>query len=168
MRGTLKRLIILAALMTPAWACSHTRSDRASERDEETNAIVVRRFLGLIDRHQLDSLDQVLAPGFQLHLGASSLDRKQTEDMIKMFLAGFPDFRHDVEEVLALGDRVVLRATDRATHTGEFQGIRPTGRAVTFGQIAIYRMAGGKIAEIWEEADVAGLMQQLTSRPSAQ
>jgi predicted ester cyclase len=44
---------------------------------------------------------------------------------------------------------------------GDFQGIAPTGRRISFGQIAIYRMVAGKISEVWEEADILGLMQQL-------
>ena len=55
----------------------------------------------------------------------------------------------------------MLRTTNRATHSGDFQGIAPTRRRISFGQIAIYRMAGGKISEVWEEADLLGLMQQL-------
>ena len=55
----------------------------------------------------------------------------------------------------------MLRTTNRATHSGDFQGIPPTGRSISFGQIAIYRMVDGKISEIWEEADLFGLMQQL-------
>ena len=56
---------------------------------------------------------------------------------------------------------VVLRATNHAYHSGDFQGISPTGRRISFGQIAIYRMVDGKISEVWEEADLLGLMQQL-------
>ena len=51
---------------------------------------------------------------------------------------------------------------NRATHSGgAFQGIAPTGRRISFSQIAIYRMVDGRISNIWEEADLLGLMQQL-------
>ena len=121
----------------------------------------VLRFMQLMDSHEFDSLSDVLAPDLQLHLGGATLDRQQAEDMIRMFYAAFPDFSHNVEDVFQVGEKVVLRATDTATHRGEFQGIAPTGRRVSFGQIAIYRLVDGKIAEVWEEADVLGLMQQL-------
>jgi predicted ester cyclase len=111
----------------------------------------------------LDVLDEVLAPDLRLQLGAAHLDRNQTKEFIRAVYAAFPDYTHTPEEILATGDRVVLRTTNRATHRGDFQGIAPTGRRISFGQIAIYRMADGKIAEIWEEADLFGLMQQLGS-----
>jgi predicted ester cyclase len=125
------------------------------------NKDVVLRFMQLMDSHEFDKFSEVLASDLQLHLGQSHLDFKQTEDMIRMFYRAFPDWEHNVEEVLAVDDKVVLRATDRATHQGDFQEIAATGRRVTLGQIGIYRLVNGKIAEIWEEADVAALMQQI-------
>jgi predicted ester cyclase len=61
---------------------------------------------------------------------------------------------------------VVLNRKEPSSHPfiprlGDFQGIAPTGRRILFGQIAIYRMVDGKIAEVWEEADLLGLLQQL-------
>jgi len=93
--------------------------------DTDRNKETVLRFVRLIDSHDFEVLGEVLAPELQLHLGAGNLDRSQTEDMIRMFYAAFPDFKHVVQEILAVGDRVVLRATDRATHSGVFQGIAP-------------------------------------------
>ena len=57
----------------------------------------------------------------------------------------------------------VLRATIGAIHTGEFYGVNPTGRRVSFTAIVIYRILGGKIAESWGELDFLGLFRQLRS-----
>ena len=40
-------------------------------------------------------------------------------------------------------------------------GIPPTGNKVEYGEIAIIRFAGGKIAEIWVQEDDLWMMQQL-------
>ena len=125
------------------------------------NKEIVLRFMRLMDGHDFDALDEVLAPDLRLQLGAAHLDISQTKDLIRTFYAAFPDYTHTPEEVLSVGDRVVLRTTNHATHTGDFQGIAPTGRRISFSQIAIYRMVDGTISEIWEEADLFGLMQQL-------
>ena len=138
-------------------------TEHPDSADLDRNKEVVLRFMRLMDGvpPDLDVLDEVLAPDLQLQLGASHLDRTQTKDFIRAVYAAFPDYTHTPEETLAVGDRVVLRTTNRATHSGDFQGIAPTGRRISFGQIAIYRIADGKIAEVWEEADLLGLMQQL-------
>lgn len=131
--------------------------------DLRRNKEVVLRFMRLMDRTpcDFDALDEVLAPDLRLQIGAAHLDRDQTKDLIRTFYTAFPDYTHTPEEVLAVGDTVILRTTNRATHSGDFQGIAPTGRRILFGQIAIYRMVDGKISEVWEEADLLGLMQQL-------
>lgn len=135
----------------------------ADTNDPNRNKDVVLRFMRLMDATPRDfaALDAVLAPDLRVQLGAARLDRNQTKELIRTFYAAFPDYTHTPEDVLCVGDRVVLRTTNCATHRGDFQGVAPTGRRISFGQIAIYRMVDGKISEIWEEADLLGLMQQL-------
>ena len=138
-------------------------TERTDAADLNRNKEVVLGFMRLMDGRpsDLDVLDEVLAPDLRLQLGAAHLDRNQTKEFIRAVYAAFPDYTHTPEEILSVGDWVVLRTTNRATHSGDFQGIAATGRHISFGQIAIYRMVDGKIAEIWEEADLLGLMQQL-------
>ena len=142
-------------------------TEHADAADLNRNKEVVLRFMHLMDGTpgDFDVLDEVLAPDLRFQLGAAHLDRNQTKDLVRTFYAAFPDFTHTPEEVLSVGDRVVLRTTNRATHSADFQGIAPTGRRISFGQIAIYRMVDGKISEIWEEADLLSLMQQLGAVP---
>jgi len=138
-------------------------TEHSDTADLNRNKEVVLRFMRLMDGRpsDLDVLDEVLDPDLRLQLGAAHLDRSQTKELIRAFYAAFPDYTHIPEEILSVGDRVVLRTTNRATHSGDFQGIAATGRRISFGQIAIYRMVDAKISEIWEEADLLGLMQQL-------
>jgi predicted ester cyclase len=47
------------------------------------------------------------------------------------------------------------------TQTGPVLDIPATGRSVRVGEIVIFRIAGGKIVEAWEEYDELGLRRQL-------
>jgi len=137
-------------------------TEHTDTADVNRNKEVVLRFMRLMDGHDFDALDEVLAPDLDFQLGAAHFDRGQIKDLIRVFYTAFPDLTHTPEEVLSVGDRIVLRTTNRATHSGgDFQGIVPTGARISFGQIAIYRMVDGKISNIWEEADLLALMQQL-------
>jgi predicted ester cyclase len=60
----------------------------------------------------------------------------------------------------------VSRLVVRGTHQGDFQGIAPTGKQVTIPAIRIYRVADGKMAELWVEFDALGLLQQLGAVPT--
>jgi predicted ester cyclase len=81
---------------------------------------------------------------------------------VVMYRAAFPDLVTSVEDVVAEGDRVVVRGTDRGTHQGEIMGKAATGRVVTTTWIEIFRMESGKAVEGWLEADTKGLLDQLS------
>jgi hypothetical protein len=82
---------------------------------------------------------------------------------------GFPDFSVTNEEVIASGDKVVVRSTARGTHTGTFVGIPPTGKQVAFAAIDIHRVVDGQIAEIWHVEELLSLLIQIgvVTPPSA-
>lgn len=80
---------------------------------------------------------------------------------VRMVTAAFPDHRHEVEEVIGEGDRVVLRCTLTGTHEGPFMGIPPTGRRIEVTEIHIYRLVQGKAVEHRVGRDDLGAMRQL-------
>lgn len=79
----------------------------------------------------------------------------------KMLLGAFPDSNWSIEELIAAGDRVVVRLNYKGTHEGEYQGIAATGNKVEISLIAIFLIENGKVVEIREEYDQLGSMMQL-------
>ena len=63
--------------------------------------------------------------------------------------------------MIAEGDRVMVRWTFHGAHQGEYVGLPPTNKEVTYSGINIFRVAGGKIAEVWDIYDRLWLWQQL-------
>ena len=84
---------------------------------------------------------------------------------IDFFEAAFPRYELVADDMIAEGDKVVVRTTFRAAQNGAFMGMPPSGTAVTMPFIIIYRIANSKIAEHWMVADQLGLMQQLGALP---
>lgn len=132
----------------------------------ERNLQLVLRFCAVIDRQQFDEVEAMLSPDFQLYFSGQQLNKEQTMALIRSVYVSFADFRHDVQETLAADDRVVVRFIDRATHTGEFEGIPASGRKIELGQISIFKVAGDQILEIREEVDMLVLMHQLGALPA--
>ncbi len=66
-----------------------------------------------------------------------------------------------IDEMIAEGDRVVVRWTFKGTHQGEYLGVPPTQKKVTFSGIYIFRIANQRIAEVWTLWDRLGEWQQL-------
>ncbi len=78
----------------------------------------------------------------------------------------FPDLKVTLESVVGDEGLVCGRMLLQGTHEGPFLGVPPTGRPVSFEQMALTRMAGGQIVTTWFETDLAGAMQQLGLMPS--
>jgi predicted ester cyclase len=80
---------------------------------------------------------------------------------VTWYRAAFPHIRDTEEELVAEGDKVVVRWRSRGIHQGEFRGVAPTSRHVTFSGMRLFRIAEGKIAESWVNIDELGLLEQL-------
>ncbi|KGN31436.1 hypothetical protein N802_03475 [Knoellia sinensis KCTC 19936] len=75
----------------------------------------------------------------------------------------FSDQHWEIHDVIAEGDKVVIRCTHSGVHTGEYFGLPASGRRFAYKQMHILRMADGKGAEHWAVRDDATLMRQLTA-----
>lgn len=80
---------------------------------------------------------------------------------IRRYHHAFPDLVLDVEELIVVGDTVVLRATFRGTDTGGYVGRAPTGRVVNEWVVTIMHFDGDKVVGEWIGADKLGLFIQL-------
>src|SRR2546422_6710647 len=107
--------------------------------------------------------DELLADGFVLHFpNMPDLEGAEAfKDLPTAIRTALPDLVETIEELIAEGDYVVERFTERGTHLGEFMGIAPTGKTVSWTAIAIYRLEQGRIAECWVEANLQGLLLQM-------
>ncbi len=98
-------------------------------------------------------------PGRELH------GLEQNRQFIASFRKAFPDGRFTVEDQIAEGDKVAVRYRFTGAQLGDFQGMPPTGKQVSYSGMLIYRVADGKIAEQWTEIDLLGLLRQLGVPP---
>jgi steroid delta-isomerase-like uncharacterized protein len=126
-------------------------------------AEVVRRFIDALDKHDFDTIDDLLSDDLVFHGGSFGeiSGREQFKEFAAPFFVAFPDLRFELHDVIADGDRVAVRFTSTGTHNGEFSGMPPSGTRVSFIEQPQYRVADGKIVEFWWLADIFGLMQQL-------
>jgi steroid delta-isomerase-like uncharacterized protein len=131
----------------------------------ENKAIVLRSESELWSKGNLAVADELYSPDFVCHFVVGpdwkGIDGIKSE--VTNHRTSFPDWQEKVDDIIAEGDRVVIRFTSTGTQRGEFQGLAPTGRKVTIQEVAIFRLAHGKIIEQWGMPDVHGLFAQLTA-----
>ena len=75
--------------------------------------------------------------------------------------AAFPDLHAVATHLVAEGEFVAARLQVSATHSGDFFGIRATGRRIQYEEQVFVRFAGGRIVEHWAVADGLSILQQL-------
>jgi predicted ester cyclase len=144
-------------------------SDTPSGVDIDTNTAnktLARRVLEeIFPANDVNALREVISDDFVNHeapdgtppgLGAITMFMNLLDD-------AFSDQRWEIHDVLAEGDKVVLRCTHAGVHTGDFFGLPATGRRFAYKQIHIIRIRDGKGLEHWAVRDDASLMQQLTA-----
>jgi predicted ester cyclase len=123
----------------------------------EENIALIEEYLDAISGHEkpVSLQDQYIADSDQA-----------LKEHILMFEAGFPLYELIADDIVAQADEVVVRATFRGIHKGEFAGVPATGNEVEIPLIIIYHIEDHKIAEHWMVADALGLMQQIGALPT--
>jgi steroid delta-isomerase-like uncharacterized protein len=109
------------------------------------------------------TIDEIVDPNVLFHapLPLDATGPQALKLVWEVLLRAFPDLQVTVEDVIAEGDKVVCRNTVTGTHQGEYRGLPPTGKAVSYNEIFIFRFADGRIAEIWGVVDVLTQLRQL-------
>jgi len=134
-----------------------------STREEQNKAVARRYFDG-------DHAAEELAPDFKAHLpGAPApVNREEFLQQMSMIATAFSDTRTTIEDQVAEGDKVVTRITWRGIHSGNFQGLPPTGKQIAMTGTIVQRIKDGKIVDHWPQFDLMGMMQQLGALPPPQ
>ncbi|RKR86435.1 steroid delta-isomerase-like uncharacterized protein [Micromonospora pisi] len=131
----------------------------------EANLELMRTTFERFNAGDIDACLDRLTPDFIINLAMLPQPmhgRETWKQGVDVMRAAFPDFHAEIEDMVAMDDRVAMRLTHRGTHRGEFQGIPATGRVVAYQSHEFYRIAGGLIAEEWICSDMATLYQQIS------
>jgi|WetSurMetagenome_2_1015567.scaffolds.fasta_scaffold111281_1 predicted ester cyclase len=161
--------ILLVALLLVASGCQ-SQSEKAELdrfkaifKAQEQNKTIVRDFFVAVDRQDFDKLNALLSEDFTLT--AAGLEKPWTKDDvfkdIKKYYTSFPDWHHEIEGMIAEGDKVAVKLNQNGTQTAQFEEITPTGVKVTKSAFHLVTIVNGKIKEWWGLEDDLGLMLQL-------
>jgi steroid delta-isomerase-like uncharacterized protein len=134
---------------------------------ESPNKAAFRRFEDAVNCHGWDlisqTIDEVFAPDVRMRtpLPIQATGAAAIKEVFATLLRAYPDLRITIEDLIEEEDRVVARNTVTGTHQGNYMGLPPTGRSVTYNEIFILRFVDGRVAETWGVVDVLAQMKQL-------
>lgn len=125
----------------------------------------VRGFFEAVSERRLEDLPRFMAAGVVDHnkiIHGEADEPGAAFEGLRQQLAAFDPLTVQVDELLAEGDKVVARVTQRGVHRGTHPRMpEPTGRAFEVEAIWIFTLADGKISEIRAVSDRLGLFLQL-------
>jgi predicted ester cyclase len=138
------------------------KEGRTMTVEEENKAVVQRFYEEVFNQGREEVLDEIIAPDY-IDYGHEPLgqDRKEQNKISGGGAAIFSNTHYTIDEMLAIGDRVITRWAGKYNHTGDFLGIPASGKPVSLSGISIYRVENGKIQETRNAVNWLGLLQQL-------
>ena len=129
----------------------------------EENKAIVRRAYEAMNSGNLALLGEVVSDSFVDHEELPGIP--PTKEGLLQFFKGiresFSDFRMSLDDMVAEGDKVFIRATMNGTHRSEFMGIPATGKQISVPVGDFVRLENGKVVEHWGVMDSGMMMQQL-------
>jgi steroid delta-isomerase-like uncharacterized protein len=145
-------------------ALAELEAFKAQAELEEQNKALVRQWYEELGKGNIEKGFEVCSPDYRLYYPSNTgtpLTKEQNLEMALQTFQAFPDTVQEIKDIVAVDDKVIVRAVETATHSQEFQGTPPTGKKLEVSLLIIFRFEDGKIVEAWEEFDSLGWMQQL-------
>jgi predicted ester cyclase len=142
-------------------------SANAQDAGARPGAALVERYVAAFNAHDADAFRDVIAENYVQHNGRAGQGLAGTQATFRGYFQTFPDMHLQVDDLIVSGDKVVARLTITATHSHPVQLgpnapiFQPTGKKLSWGDIEIWRVDGGKFAEHWDQSDLAGLARQM-------
>jgi predicted ester cyclase len=162
-RGVGHLIMLLTVFST---GCAPQSSDLTTANKE-----VVRQWFAALDAQDFDALtdlmdEQFVIPTRVIDGAPRAVGRDATFELIRGFYRSFPDYTHDIEELIAEGDRVAAKVVLRGTHLSEYLGVAPTGIQVSYAGTYMMTVIDGVLTEVWSLDDVINVLSQLGMEPA--
>lgn len=129
----------------------------------QENKVAVRRFIDeVFVKGNADAVDKLVTNDFTPHSwGKMPSGIEPLKQAIRHVHAGLSDVSFKIDDVVAEEDKVAMRVTAHARHTGEFMGMPATGKEYTISETHIFHLRDGKVCDHWRDADMWSLMKQI-------
>jgi len=132
--------------------------------EKEANKAIAEVYAHRIwDDKDLSAINELLDQKCIIHSSLGDFHGPESmEKVVQAWLIGFPNLAVKNTAVICDKDLVVLQWQAQGTHQGEFKGIKPTGKLVSYAGVTIYRISQSKISEYWSYLDMQYLLKQIS------
>jgi steroid delta-isomerase-like uncharacterized protein len=136
---------------------------------EQRNKALVNRFGEAVNARDFDAVRQILAADFVRHCQATPdvvvRNSEQFIDYLKADAAVVPDSRQTLQRLVAERDFVAFQVMYEGTQEGQMGPFPPSHRKMRLDVTGMFRIANGKLAELWVTWDNLAALAQLGHFP---
>jgi predicted ester cyclase len=135
---------------------------KQAESIKTTNIELAKKFYRYLDELNFDTLRAICDPSLKIfYESGDPVSLNDMEPFIKSFYGSFPDYKHEIEDIYANDDKVIVRLAYSGTHTKGYMDIKPTGLKFKYKGIQIFQFTNKKAINFWAIEDELGMMTQL-------
>ena len=173
--SSMKKLIcflflIVSAFATSGGELSHIITPRGGTDPESENKLIVQQFYDSFNKNDPRTMNDLLASKYGVQDSTVVFDSsyskydafsKNLSVRVRSLHQALPEFKLQVIEMMAEGNKVLARVQIQGVQRGSFLGIDSTDKPVVIKIFAIFTIEGGKITylnEVWNEL---GVMKQI-------
>ena len=154
-------LVFLTALLVLA-GCVSQQQETMEQKNKDFISAYTEDFW---NTHNIAAFDEYYSADYVVHFAAGDQSREQYKGLCQAYFSAFPDLHITTDLLVAEGDKVTKIWTANSTHKDEFMGIPATENKMVVKGIEVFRIADGKIAELWVSIVNLGMLQQLVVIP---
>ncbi len=128
----------------------------------EANKEIVRRYIAAFNGGDSAALRELFAPGAQIQGVLGFVDVEKAYGIWGELHAAYA-IELTADSMIAEGDSVAVRYTERGTFRSPFRGQQPTGKSYELVAMEWFVIENGKICRRWAARDSASMSRQLAS-----
>ena len=130
---------------------------------QDNKKVVARFYDEVLNGRKVSVLDELAIEDYVEHdpFPGQGNGRADLKARVQLLQGAFDPLRFTVEDVIAEGDKVVVRWKNAGTHSGSFMGIPATNKTFTVAGIDVHLVRDGRLAEHWHVVDQLGQLQQI-------
>jgi predicted ester cyclase len=132
-----------------------------SMEQEKRNKIIIRSFIQeIFNEHNLSSIEKYFGNETVEGSPQAGKSGEGFKLMLTEFFKAFPDWRANIEHIVAENNLVMIFLNGNGTHKGDFRGVPPTNRLVNIRSADLYKIENGVITGHWDVVDQLNLLKQ--------
>ena len=129
------------------------------DEEEKNQALAIRYHEDIFQKGKLEVADEILSHDFIIHNPVLPEELRKGPEGTKKYASALvtavPDRKLVHDDILAKGDKVLIRWTNSGTNTGPLFGNPATGKPYIATGFDLFRISNGKIMKLWQQYNFA-------------